>query len=69
MEKRRLKDPEAVRRTRVRQLFVARPYGEQTETGILLFYGWLGKRYPELLPSEPGDAYQHLKLDLEGLYK
>jgi hypothetical protein len=60
---------EAVRRTRVRQLFEARPSSEHTETGVLLFYEWLQEHHPKLVPTEQGDAYQRLKMDLEGLYK
>jgi hypothetical protein len=65
----RKKDTEAVRRHRVRQLFAARPPEEGTETGVLLFYAWLEKRHPELVPSGPGDPYQQLKVDLKGLYR
>ena len=60
---------EAMRRTRVRQLFEARPSEEHTETGVLLFYRWLQQHHPELLPSGPADPYQQLKVDLRGLYK
>ena len=60
---------EAVRRVRVRQLFQARPFEQQTETAALLFYRWLEQHHPELLPRGQGDPYQHLKVDLEGLYK
>jgi hypothetical protein len=63
------RDSEAVRLARVRQLFEARPSEERTETGVLLFYGWLEKHHPELLPTGPGDPYQHLKVDLRGLYQ
>ena len=59
---------EAVRAARVRQLFEARYAEERTETGVLLFYTWLKKYYPELLAKkEQGDPYQHLKVDLTGL--
>ncbi len=61
-------DPEAVRRARVRQLFVSCPT-EHTERGVLLFYTWLEKRYPHLLPTGPGDPHQQLKADLDGLYQ
>jgi hypothetical protein len=63
------KEAEAVRRTRVRQLFEARPSEERTETGVLLFYRWLHQHYSELLPEEKGDQYEHLRVDLKGLYK
>ena len=62
------KEAEAVRRARVRQLFEARPV-EHTETGVLLFYGWLTQHHPELLPKGRGDLYKRLKVDLGGLYK
>ena len=62
-------NPEIMRRARVRQLFEARPFVEQTETGVLFFYGWLHQHHPELLPKGPGDVYKHLKADLHGLYK
>jgi hypothetical protein len=42
---------------------------EQTETAALLFYRWLEQHHPELLPRGQGDPYQHLRVDLEGLYK
>jgi hypothetical protein len=61
---------EAVRVARVRQLFEARFAEERTETGVLLFNVWVKKHYPELLPKEKqGDPYQHLKVDLTGLYE
>jgi hypothetical protein len=63
------KEFEAVRLERVRQLFKARPFAEHTENGVLKFYGWLHRHYPELLPNERGDPYKHLKVDLSGLYK
>ena len=60
---------EKVRRLRVRQLFEARPSDGQTETGVLIFFCWLKQYHPELLPQgKHGDAYQHLKSDLNGLY-
>ena len=62
-------DTEALRRARVRQLFQARPAEDYSETGVLLFYAWLEKYHPELLPNGQGDAYPHLKVDLHGLYR
>jgi len=62
--------PEATRLARVRQLWQARPPEEPRDaTGVLIFYDWLGKHHPELLPStrEKGDPYQHLQVDLEDL--
>jgi hypothetical protein len=64
-----LQSSDALRRLRVRQLFESRSAEEHTETGVLLFYAWLEEHYPHLLPSGPGDPYQHLKVDLVGLYK
>ena len=71
MQFRKFKDnSEAVRRERVRQLFEARFAEERTEIGVLLFYAWLEKHHSELLPEDKqDDSYQHLKADLEGLYK
>ena len=61
---------ETLRRERVRQLFQARLSEELTETGVLLFYWWLKKYHPELLPREKhDDPYQHLRVDLAGLYR
>ena len=61
---------ETLRRERVRQLFQARLSEELTETGVLLFYWWLKKYHPELLPREKhDDRYQHLRVDLAGLYR
>ena len=62
-------DAEAVRVARVRKLFEARFAEERTETGVLLFYAWLEKYHRELLTKErQGEPYQHLKVDLTGLY-
>jgi hypothetical protein len=44
------KDPEAVRRIRVRQLWEAGLLKERTAIGVLDFYGWLDKHHPDLLP-------------------
>ena len=61
---------ETLRRERLRQLFQARLSEELTETGVLLFYRWLKKYHPELLPPEKhDDPYQHLRVDLAGLYR
>lgn len=63
-------DYEVVRRERVRQLFRMRLTEELTETGVLLFYRWLQKYHPELLlRKKRNDPYQHLRMELEGLYK
>lgn len=63
------KNIEAVRVLRVRQLFEARSNEERSETGILLFYGWIENHYPHLLPTGRGDRVQQLKADLVGLFK
>lgn len=63
------KDAEANRWIRVRQLFEARPSEERTESGILFFFAWLDKNYPDLLPRGPGDKFDRLKTDLKGLYR
>jgi hypothetical protein len=63
-------DSEVVRRERGRLLFERRLSGELTETGVLLFYRWLRKDHPELLLcTKRNDPYQHLRMELEGLYK
>lgn len=63
------KEIEAVRGARVRRLFEEIPLEDRSENGVLLFYGWLYQHHPELLPKGLGDLYQHLKVDLSGLYK
>lgn len=61
-------DPEAVRVALVRQLFGAGSY-PRDGTGVLIFFVWLEKNRPELLPRHKlGDPYQHLKVDLGGLF-
>lgn len=66
----RRSDSEVVRRARVRQLFETVLSEELTETGVLLFYRWLKKHRPELLVrKEQDDPYEHLRMELEGLYK
>ena len=63
-------DPEPVRMARVRQLFLALPMEERSETGVLLFFRWLEQHHPELIPKDkPGDPFRHLKADLQGLYQ
>ena len=55
---------------RVRQLFETVQSAELTETGVLVFYKWLEKYHPELLVrKEQDDPYEHLRMELEGLYK
>lgn len=67
---RRTNSANAARRAEVRRLFVERiPAGGRRRNNLLKFYGWLERNYPELLPREKGDPYQHLRVDLEGLYK
>jgi hypothetical protein len=63
------KQSEEVRLERVRQLFSAYAGGPRDETGVLLFYRWLEKYRRDLLPTAPGDPYEHLKMDLRGLYR
>lgn len=63
-------DSEVLRQARVRQLFETLLSEELTETGVLLFYRWLKKYHPELLVrKEQDDPYEHLRMELEGLYK
>ena len=54
----------------VRQLWQER-YVEAERTGdnVFAFHGWLLQNRPELLSRKPGDSYQHLKTDLNGLWK
>jgi len=62
-------DREDLRRDRVRQLFLARCPGGRTANDVLTFFLWLHRCCPELLPpGKRGDTYQHLKVDLNGLY-
>ena len=64
------RDSEGLRRARVRQLFETLLPEELTETGVLLFYRWLEKYHPELLVrKEQDDPYEHLRMELQGLYK
>ncbi len=65
------KDTEAIRRTRVRQLFQALPSKGRTEAGIMKFYGWLQVRHPQLFPRtrRDGEPYQVVMAELKGLYK
>jgi hypothetical protein len=61
---------EYLRLDHVRQLFgTYTSGGPRDETGVLLFYAWLEKYRRDLLPTGPGNPYEHLKMDLEGLYK
>jgi len=60
------KDSDAIRVARVRQLFQIHHPGNPTGTGVLVFLEWLRRHHPDLLPKEK--PYQHLKLDLAGLY-
>jgi len=55
------KNPETVRRERVRQLWRARPAEVRSyETGPLNFHK-LEERFPELLPPASGDKYHTLR--------
>jgi hypothetical protein len=63
-----MNDPEEVRCNRVRQLFLARS-APRIANQVLIFYGWLEQNHPELLPKKQGDPYQHLKVNLHGLYE
>lgn len=63
------KDSEALRRERVRQLFVARCPVKRTANDVLNFFLWLKRCGPDLLPRDKeGDVYQQLKGDLDGIY-
>ena len=52
----------------MRQLFVARHPNNRTANDVLVFFGWLQQHSADLLPPGQGDPYQHLKVDLSGLY-
>ena len=63
---------EGVRVAQVRQLFVAQhpDPAKRTPTIVLLFYGWLERHCPELLPEgKHADPFQHLKSDLSDLFE
>jgi hypothetical protein len=63
---------EGDRVAQVRQLFVAQhpDPAKRTPTIVLIFYGWLERHLPELLPEEKhADPLQHLKSDLSGLFE
>ena len=62
------KDSDALRREHVRQLFVVRCPVKRTANDVLNFFLWLRQCGPDLLQSKQGDAYQRLKVDLDGLY-
>jgi hypothetical protein len=62
-------DLEALRRARVRQLFAVQYPSQATGNDVFVFFGWLEGHYPELLHRGRGDPYQHLKVDLHGLYR
>jgi hypothetical protein len=65
-----MNDPEAVRRTQVRQLFVAHHPGAPTANDVVSFYGWLSSRRPHLLrDATAGGPFTNLKFDLDGLYR
>lgn len=62
-------DDEAVRAAQVRVLFGTGSY-PRDGTGVLIFFVWLEKNRPELLPKDkPGDPFEHLRVDLAGLFK
>ena len=63
---------EGVHVAQVRQLFVAHHSdpAKRTATSVLIFYGWLEQHRPELLPQgKHGDPFQHVRLDLSGLFE
>ena len=62
------KEREKLRREHVRELFVARSPMTRTANDVLDFFLWLRQCGPDLLQSKQGDAYQRLKVDLDGLY-
>ena len=63
------RDPDALRREQVRQLFVTRGPVRRTANDVLYFFLWLRQCGPDLLPLDKGgELYEQLKADLEGLY-
>jgi len=63
------RDPDALRREHVRQLFVVRCPVKRTANDVLNFFLWLKQRGPDLLPrGKQDDTYRRLKGDLNGLY-
>ena len=63
------RDPDALRRAHVRQLFVVRCPVKRTANDVLNFFLWLKQRGPDLLPrGKQDDIYPRLKHDLDGLY-
>ena len=63
---------QADRISEVRQLFVQRyPEKERTGNAVLAFHGWLMQNRWDLLDhgGEGDHSYQHLKSDLDGLFK
>jgi len=66
----KLTDPEAARRARVRQLFTARHPEKTTEDDVFLFFKWLQQHHQEMLPQgKHSDPYSDLRADLDGLYR
>ena len=63
----RNRDPDAMRRERVRELFLVRCPAKRTANDVLIFFLWLQRCSPDLLPKR-GAPYHHLKTDLDGLY-
>ena len=61
------RDPDATRRERVRELFLAQSPANRTANDVLVFFLWLLRCSPELLRKR-GSPYDHLKTDLDGLY-
>lgn len=64
-------DTNVTRRNLVRQLFVDQHPEPRTGNDVFTFYGWLYQNRRELLPPTKGasDPYQHLKSDLNGLWR
>ena len=63
---------EGLRVVQVRQLFVTQhpDPAKWTATTVLIFYRWLERHRPELLPEgKHDDPFQYLKSDLSGLYQ
>ena len=58
-----------LRRTHIRELFLARCPVQRTANDVLNFFLWLRQCAPDLLPEDgQGDAYRRLKAALDGLF-
>ena len=59
-----MKDQE--RRARLLSLWAQRPVGKRTENDVVVFYGEMERRFPQLLNRRTADPYQDLCSVLKG---